>query len=118
MNNDLYEVSHNEFKGFIEQIKPECFIYKEIGYSSDCNEEREIKILSTDESRHFASIITKYAKDEIETHFYVYEMPKDEERRAAKRIRQITLETPEEVKLFFQALNNIQKGEKNDRNLS
>lgn len=111
-DDEVYEVTRDEFKGFIDQIKPECFEYET---RRTCNEDtynvdfHEVKIVSKD-GRLFAKV-TSTTED---VHYYVYEMPRDDERQAAKAIRKITLESPEEVKVFFEALNKIQKENKHD----
>ena len=112
MSDEIYEVSRDEFKGFMDQIRPECFIYKEYGYGYDSYDStREIKIYSADETRHFASIKSIDGNPK----YYVYEMPHDDERRAPKRIMKVTLETQEEVQDFFNALNTLQnRGDKDD----
>ena len=108
-DDELYEVTRNEFKGFINQIKPDCFDHVILDYEGY----KEIKIISTDRKRHFASVKT-FPNDE-EMHYFVYEMPNDDERCEAKPVKTITLNTKEEVQTFFEALHKIQKGElKND----
>ena len=52
-------------------------------------------------------------QDGIETYF-VFNMPDDDERVQPKAIRQIKLETKEEVQAFFNALNKVLKENKND----
>lgn len=47
---------------------------------------------------------------ENEAKYYVFEMPKDDERQAAKPVRKIVLETKEEVEHFFKALKELQNG--------
>ena len=107
-DDEIYEVTRDEFKGFIDQIKPECYEY-ETHYTCDENtfnpNFHEVKIVSKDGDRIFA----KVTSDTEEVHYYVYEMPHDDERRAAKTVRKIILETPEEVKAFFDALNKLHK---------
>ena len=45
---------------------------------------------------------------EDEAKYYVFEMPEDNERQAAKPVRKIILETKEEVEHFFKALSDLQ----------
>lgn len=111
LSDEVYEVSRDEFKGFIMQIKPECFTYEEHGFRNENGEIHEIKITSIDSTRHFASI--KHFYEEEDTHYYVYEMPYDDERRPAQKIRQITLGSPEDVAEFFKILKKVQE-KKND----
>lgn len=110
-DDEVYEVTRDDFKGFIDQIKPECFTYEE--YQGEIH---ELKVISMDGSRHFASI--KQLIPDEDVHYYIYDMPHEDERRAGHAVRKITLTTPDEVKAFFNVLNKLQKGEINDRNLS
>jgi len=102
-DDEVYEVTRDEFKGFMGQIKPSCFTYEKYNHGDT----QEIKITSMDSTRHFATV--KQSDEDI--HYYIYEMPLDDERQAPQRVRQITLETKEEVQAFFNALNKIQKEE-------
>ena len=102
MDKEVYEVTRDEYVGFISQIKPE-FLEREI-YENP--ESKEIRIVSKDGKRHFASMFAL----ENEAKYYVFEMPKDDERQAAKPVRKIVLETKEEVEHFFKALKELQKG--------
>lgn len=114
-DDEIYEVTRDEFKGFIDQLKSNCFVYEEYGFEDGPDETHEIKITSSDGKRHFASI-KQFSKNE-DVHYYVYEMPRDDERNPPKPIRKITLESPEEVQAFFEVLNKIHKEQKNDSNL-
>ena len=104
-DDELYEVTRDEFKGFMDQIKPDCFDRVDLGYDSY----REVKVISKDGLRHFASI--KQFPDSDDIHYFVYEMPNDDERQEAKVIRRFTLGSQEDVKTFFEILKQIQ-GEK------
>ena len=103
MYEDIYEVSRDEFKGFIDQIDPAYIDRVDLEYDNY----KEVKAVSKDGKRHFASI--KQFPDEETVHYYVYDMPQDNERRAAKMIRKITLGSQEDVKAFFEILQKVQK---------
>ena len=106
-NPEIYEVTRDEFKGFLDELKPDCVDYK-------VYQNEDIKVIrifaKNDMTRLFAEQIIK--PDEIS--YYVYEMPKNEERQASKPIRKVILETPEEVETFFKALNALQKEKTHD----
>lgn len=112
-DDELYEVTRDEFKGFIDQIKPGCFDYE---IHKTCNEDtynvetQEIRVTSTDGKRLFAKVVSTI----YEAHYYVYEMPHEDERRAGRAVRKIVLESPEDVKAFFDVLNKVQKESKHD----
>ena len=103
MFEDTYEVSRDEFRGFTQQIKPECIDSVNLHY----DDYHEVKLVSKDGQRHFASV-KQYPKED-DVHYFVYEMPLPEESQAAKPVRKIVLETKEEVKAFFDALNKVQE---------
>lgn len=111
MFEDTYEVSREEFRGFVQQIKPECIDSINLNYE----DYYEVKLVSKDGQRHFASI-KQYPKEE-DVHYFVYEMPLVDESQAAKPVRTIVLETKEEVKAFFKALKEAQE-KNNARNIS
>ena len=111
-DDEVYEVTRDEFKGFMDELKPDCFDYEEYGYVED---DREIKITSKDGKRHFASIKSYFHdEDEIINHHYIYEMPHEDERQASKVIRKITLGSKEDVQAFFEILNKLQGEKKNE----
>ena len=98
---DIYEVTRDEYVGFLNQIKPDC---------------RDIK--KTDDS--FAVYSKKTGKllckrvlleDGAESH-YIYEMPDDSERQEGRPVRKIVLKTQEQAQAFFDALSKAMK--KND----
>ena len=113
MDNSIYEVTRDEYVGFIDQIKPECRLAETIeenGYNF-------IKLYSVETGTHFATrIIPIEQEDEIE-HYYIFNMPLDSERRAPKPVRKIILESKEEVQAFVDVLAKWQKENKNGRTI-
>lgn len=103
MKDEIFEVTRDEFVGFMQQIKKECFVAK-----TD-DDEKEVNYYSTDGARHFAK---HTFSDEEGDKYFVYEMPTDEERCAPRVIRKYTLETKEEVEALFEILKKAQGGEK------
>lgn len=107
MDKEIYEVTRDEFKGFLDELKPECVDYR----ICQTGEDKIIRIFAKDNiNRLFAEQILQ----EGDAKYYIYEMPKNEERQAAKPIRKIILESKEEVQKFFEILGKIQKGEYSD----
>lgn len=113
MNNNIYEVTRNDYKSFVEQIIPEC---------------REIENINAG-IYHFTYIRSKKSKKRLcgrrtfigkninEKHpekYYIYEFPEDEERRPPIPKLNITLETKEEVQAFFDAIFANNRENKND----
>lgn len=107
MEENIYEVSKDEFIGFLGQIRPECIHFEYDGVGSP---HAEVKGFSIDNQRHFT---TQIMDDDRGDFYYVFDMPLDEERKPPKKVRKITLDTREEVEAFFQLLNNLH-GDKND----
>ena len=110
MDNSIYEVTRDEYAGFIGQLnKQMCDVeqFFEDGITI-------MKIKSKATGMHFCTRIIP--EDDIE-HYFIFNMPADNERIAPKPVRKVTLETKEEVQTFFDILNKIQRGENNDRNI-
>ena len=107
MDNSIYEVERDDYVGFIGQLNKQM-IDVEQAYNNDCS---IISIYSKATGKHLCTRII--AQDGTEK-YYVVHMPEDNERIAPKRVRQIKLETQEEVQAFFDALNKIQKEKKDD----
>ena len=105
MDNSIYEVTRDEYAGFIGQLnKQMCDVeqFFEDGMTI-------MKIKSKATGTHFCTRIISEDEDE---HYYVFNMPADDERVPPKAIRTVTLNTKEEVQAFFNALNTLQKEKK------
>ena len=101
MDNSIYEVSRDEYAGFIGQLnKEKCDVEK--FYEQDLT---IIKIKSKATGTHFC---TRIIPDSGEEHYFVFNMPADDERVAPKPVMKITLDTKEQVQEFFNALNKLQ----------
>ncbi len=102
MNNDIYEVSRDEYAGFIAQLnKDKCTV--EQLYEDN---KTLFKIFSKSTGTH---LTTRIISDNGLEHYYIFNMPLDEERIPAKPVQKITLETKEEVQAFFNILNKLQE---------
>ena len=107
MDKEIYEVTRDEFKGFLDELKPECVDYR----ICQTGDNKIIRVFAKDSmDRLFAEQILL----EGNAQYYIYEMPRNDERQVSKPIRKIVLETKEEVEKFFEVLNKIQKGEHNN----
>lgn len=107
MNDEIYEVSRDEYAGVIAQINPK---YSDVETLHE--EDRTIINIKSKYGVHFTKRIINN-EDGAEL-YYVYNLPSAKESLPPKAIRKIVLETKEEVQNFFDALNKIQKGDKND----
>ena len=110
MDKSVYEVTRDDYVGFMGQIIPECCDTEIIGRGEPYT---EINTYSKDHKRHFATRIITSIEDEdrSEEKYYVFDMPLNEERRAPKQVRKIVLETKEEVQAFFDALSGRKKND-------
>lgn len=107
MDNSIYEVERDDYVGFIGQLnKEKCDLEK--FYENDLT---IIKIKSKATGTHFCTRIISEDGDE---HYYVFNMPNDDERVAPKAIRKVTLTTKEEVQALFDAINKLQLEAKNN----
>jgi len=112
IDKSLYEVSRNEYKGFVEQIKPE---YRRIEIEKVDKEHTATKIFSINTGKCLCSRVTysaDYGEPEPEK-YYVFEMPEKYERQAPIPKQQLILETKEEVQAFFDFLAKKIKEENN-----
>lgn len=108
MYDDIYEVSRDEYVGFLGQIKKSCRSVetKHIG-----DERIEVITSSIDKERIFAKQVI--IKDEEEPKYYVYDMPLDHERQQPPAVRKVVLETKEDIQRFLDFLGKL-GGNKND----
>ena len=102
MDNDIFEVTRDDYAGFIGQLNKsmmdvEQFFEKDITI---------IKIVSKKTGTHLCTRIIS----DTEEHYYIFNMPEDEERIEPKPVLQIKLDTKEQVQEFFNALNQLQQG--------
>lgn len=111
-DNSIYEVTRNEYKGFVEQIKPE---YRRVEVIEIDKRHTASKIFSKKTGKCLCSRVSytaNYGDPEPEK-YYVFEMPEKEERQAPVPKQQIVLETKEEVQTFFDFLAKKTKKENN-----
>ena len=107
MSNDIYEVTRDEYAGFIGQLNKQMCDVEQF-FENDMT---IIKIKSKATGTHFCTRIIP--EDDVE-HYFVFNMPEDNERVAPKPVMKVTLETKEEVQNFFNALGKLQQENKHD----
>ena len=107
MDNSIYEVERDDYVGFIGQLNKSMMDVEQY-YEENIT---IIKIKSKNTGIH---LCTRIIPDEGEEHYYVFNMPADDERIAPKPVMKITLNDKEEVQAFFDALNKLQKEKKDD----
>ena len=113
MESNIFEVSRNEYKGFVEEIKPECRRVEVVQIS---NNHMAAKIYSKKTGKCLCSRVAYCGKsDEPEPEkYYIFEMPDDDESQASIPVRQLVLSSKEEVQAFFDALSKLNKEKQND----
>lgn len=112
MDNSIYEVTREDYKGFVNQIKPECRDVKieEIGETHIA-----AKIYSKKTGKCLCSRVAYSANygDPDPERYYIFEMPDNDERCAATPVQCITLTSKEEVQAFFDAVKKLQEEQNN-----
>ena len=101
MDNSIYEVDRDDYVGFIGQLNKQMMDLEQY-YEANST---IIKIVSKNTGIH---LCTRIIPDEGEEHYYVFNMPADDERIAPRPVMKITLDSKEEVQTFFDALNKLQ----------
>lgn len=98
MDKELFEVTKEDYMAFIRQIKHGCFYIE--------REENNQKVFSKNTGKLLA--------EWIDDNYYIYELPENNERAPAKPVARITLESPEEVQAFINAINKFYKAGQNN----
>ena len=107
MDNSIYEVERDEYAGFIGQLNKEMMDVEQY-YEKDCY---IMKIKSKNTGVH---LCTRIIPDEGEEHYYIFNMPLDDERVTPKPVLKVTLNSKEEVQHFFNALTKLQEAKEHD----
>lgn len=103
MNDEIFEVTKEEYIGFIEQINPEM-----VEFTVDKSKDGSAKVYSKKTNK---LLCAEYFHDGIPS-FYVYEMPDDDERLAPKKHLKVQL-NDEETHQFFKILAEAIKEKEN-----
>lgn len=110
----LFSVTRNEYKVFVEQIKPDCRRVEEVELS---NNSTAIKIFSNKTGKCLCSRVSYTPLTEGEEcrpeEYYIFEMPDDDERQEYKARPRLVLETREEVQAFVNLMSKMQKEQNN-----
>ena len=106
----LFSVTRNEYKVFVEQIKPECRRVETIELNRTST---AVKVFSKKTGKCLCSRVSYEPLVEGEERrpeeYYIFEMPDDDERQAYKPKAQLVLETREEVQAFVNLMSKLQK---------
>lgn len=112
MDNSIYEVTRDDYKGFVSQIKPEC---RDVRIEEINDTHIAAKIYSKKTGKCLCSRIAYSADygDPDPEKYYIFEMPDNDERCAPIPVQRITLTSKEEVQAFFDAIKKLQEEQKN-----
>ena len=110
MDNSIYEVSRDEYAGFIGQLNKQMCDVEQF-YEDKMT---IMKVKSKTTGTHLCTRIIP--EDDVE-HYFVFNMPAEDERVAPKPVMKINLETREEVQAFVNILNKLQQEKKDDRDI-
>ena len=112
MDNNIYEVTRDDYKGFVSQIKPEC---RDVRIEEIGDTHIAAKIYSKKTGKCLCSRVAYSADygDPDPEKYYIFEMPDDDERCAPIPVQRITLTSKEEVQAFFDAVKKLQEEHKN-----
>ena len=98
MREELYSVTRDEYVGFVKQLIPQNMHTE---HTENDDETASLKIYA---NRDDTLIAEQYLNADGIYEYYVYNMPTNEDRREAKPVQKIVLETQEEVQAFFNIL--------------
>lgn len=101
MDNSIYEVERDDYVGFISQLNKEmCDLEKFY--------EQDLTILKIKSKKTGIHLCTRVISNQGDEHYYVFNMPLDEERIPPKPVMKITLDNKEDVQKFFNILNQME----------
>lgn len=111
MDNSIYEVTRDEYVGFLGQLNKTMMDIEQFY-------EENLTIMKVRSKNTGIHLCTRIIPKEGDEHYYIFNMPADDERVAPKPVMKITLESKDEVQAFFDALNKLQlEAKKNAGNI-
>lgn len=110
MDNSIYEVERDDYAGFLGQLNKQMMDVEQY-YEEDMT---IMKIKSKNTGTH---LCTRIIPQNGEEHYFIFNMPADNERVEPKPVMKITLDNKEDVQAFFNALNKMQQEKHNERDI-
>lgn len=107
-DNSIYRVTRDDYKAFLEQLKPECREIETI----DLHSKVITKVFSKATKECLCSRVT-YNDSNRREQYFIFKMPMDEERRAPVPHVKIELNSAKEVQAFFDAYFKMKKEKEN-----
>ena len=108
MEYSIYEVTRDEYKGFVGQIKSSA---REVVTEQISDTHTATKINSKKTGKCLCSRVyytAEYGEPDKEK-YYIFEMPDDDERQPPTPVLKLKLKTKEEVQALFDAFAQLQK---------
>lgn len=111
INQNIYEVSREEYKGFVNEIKPQ---YRDVRVEQLNDLHTATKIFSINTGKCLCSRVYYSAKEgePDPERYFIFEMPEPYERLPAKPVQKIVLTTKEQVQNFFDFIAKQNQREK------
>ena len=103
MYNELYEVTREEYKSFVERIYPEA------GYLKETYLDGQISIVEFYSNKTNQLWCSRVSKEDEAEKYFIFNFPEAEEWGPPIPKRKIILETKEEVQALFDALAELRK---------
>ena len=101
MDNSIYEVTRDEYVGFLGQLNKTMMDVEQFF-------EQDLTIMKVKSKNTGMHLCSRIIPDEGDEHYYVFNMPADDERILPKPVMKITLDNKDDVQAFFDALNKLQ----------
>ena len=101
-DNSKFEATRDEYAGFLGEVNKSMMDIEQY-FEDDLT---IIKVVSKATGTH---LCTHIIPSEGEEHYYIFNMPADNERVPPKPVMKITLENKDEVQAFFNALGELQR---------
>lgn len=102
---NIYEVERDDYVGFIGQLRSDC-------RNTHVEQNEGVTWYKTYSKKYGNLLCVREIYEDGDEHYYVFDMPQDDERQAAKPVRKINLESREEVQAFFDFLSQLDKEKK------
>ena len=107
MDNSIYEVNRDEYAGFIGQLNKTMMDVEQYY-------EEQMTIIKIKSHNTGKLLCTRIIPEDEAEHYYIFNMPENDERIAPKPIMKVVLDNKEDVQTFFNILNQLQQEKKNE----
>ena len=102
MDNSRFEATRDEYVGFLGEINKSMMNIEQY-------QEADMTIIKVISKATGIHLCTRIIPKEGQEHYFIFNMPEDNERVMPKPVMKITLDSKEEVQNFFNALSKLSK---------